>query len=69
MQRKIQSLYNIEKSIAIKNKIWNGMLSLYCLIRNIIINQINKYTDNRSKRKKKWKKFNLLSFLRHKNNF
>ena len=43
---------------------------------SIIINQINKYTDNqnqvlssyRSKRKK-WKKFNLLSFLRHKNNF
>ena len=38
MQRKIQSLYNIEKSIAIKNNKWifstrYGMLSLYCLIR------------------------------------
>ena len=39
MQRKIQSLYNIEKSIAIKNKkngffsTRYGMLSLYCLIR------------------------------------
>ena len=39
MQRKIQSLYNIEKSIAIKNKKMDffstryGMLSLYCLIR------------------------------------
>ena len=40
MQRKIQSLYNIEKSIAIKN-LKNGFfqpdmecfLSLYCLIR------------------------------------
>jgi hypothetical protein len=30
-------------------------------------NQINKYTDNQ--KRKKWKKFNLLSFLRHKNDF
>ena len=44
---------------------------------SIIINQINKYTDNQKNRvlssyrskRKKWKKFNLLSFLRHKNNF
>ena len=39
MQRKIQLLYNIEKSIAIKNKKMDffstryGMLSLYCLIK------------------------------------
>ena len=47
MQMKIQSLFNIEKSIVIKNKKKKncstryGMLSLYCLIR---YNDLYKYS-------------------------
>jgi hypothetical protein len=52
MQRKIQSLYNIEKSIAIKNKKW------------IFFQPDMECFHFTEVKEKKWKKFNLLSFFK-----